>query len=499
MARRRLNENSNLLFEVNELRKQAHRLSETVANQVEQLKEKEVMILRLGGGRGGAAAHAHAHGGSYSQQLLAPLPLALTTSHSQAGEGGGAGLGAMTESSWGGAGGGSEEEKAPVTDTISRTGTPGNLNPPPSSTPAPAISGPPKSSSGAALRKSAVGVGLDGRKWVGQPLPSSGMLRSASTPLILHVMDSLASSTSAAAAASAAGGEGQRVSKDAGAGAEDGASVNSQVHSLQGGPVPTTSLRQGSRPPSPSPSPSAPAATAPAAAGGGGEQGKKAQPPPRLNVVMPAGGKASHERVVERLKAEALLLAEQLDIVSRERDHVRVENSQLRKQVRKFAAGQGSLVSSAGGGASQSHFEDSVGYSASSPVHGQHHGYDDNFDLESDAAAGACAVLFPLSFLCLLISSLPLSHSPPPSPPHQSRLFGCVGQGGQALGQAANHRRQDGKAFGIRPKRPRPRPCPCLGAPRLLCLLFQGRAWWQGQAGRFGLERAQGRPAPPAR
>ena len=103
---------------------------------------------------------------------------------------------------------------------------------------------------------------------------------------------------------------------------------------------------------------------------------------------------------MERLKAEAILLAEQLDIVSRERDHVRVENSQLRKQVRKFATGQGSLVSSAGGGASQSHFEDSVGYSASaggSPVHGQHHGYDDNFDLESDAAAGACAVLFSLS------------------------------------------------------------------------------------------------------
>jgi hypothetical protein len=115
---------------------------------------------------------------------------------------------------------------------------------------------------------------------------------------------------------------------------------------------------------------------------------------------MPAGGKVALERVVERLKAEALLLAEQLDVVSRERDHVRVENSQLRKQVRKYAAGQGSLVSSAGGGASQSNFEDSVGYSVSaggSPVHGQHHGYDD-FDLESDAAAGACAVLFSLSF-----------------------------------------------------------------------------------------------------
>ena len=34
MARRRLNENSNLLFEVNELRKQARRLSETVAKVV---------------------------------------------------------------------------------------------------------------------------------------------------------------------------------------------------------------------------------------------------------------------------------------------------------------------------------------------------------------------------------------------------------------------------------------------------------------------------------
>ena len=484
MAKRRLNENSNLLFEVNNLRAFNKRLELQLLEKNEQIKEYVQRIQRgvdhdhrysQGSGAAGGVVGFGMGVESQQQSNFNEDPSGEGDTFQRDHDGGGSagnprlniGGGPYGGQYYGDSGpsatpnsnltayrdraGGGDANGVTMTDTVTRTGTPSGQgyttpNPfdgamhrpgsarPPSPGTAPVVSG----VTGAPLAgaKKPVGVGLDGRNWLKHealnplnpnpnpssmpgnstgtnasnpnPNPRSNLSKTQSMPAIAHQSNptptpnpynnnnnDLASLGSRQGITFVHGGPAPTYHANAagtGTGMTGtGIGSSSRVSPLAGGTG--SGVGGGGR------------LLSASASAGGGVGGISAPasyaPPPDPNLYAGevssslvfkskgvSGGSGTlrtpSERTVEKLRGEAEMLARQLDDVGRERDNYRVQNSQLRKQVQRLAQSKG--LPSGGGGA----FElDRMGDNTFSFRLG---GNDDNFDLESDAAAGSLVI-----------------------------------------------------------------------------------------------------------